>query len=136
MNEAPPLLFKMSADDIIRISCTAMFICEGLHDAGYDHVIAAAAAATGNGWAETCYGIANYARHIDAEAQKYVALEFDYPGVFDYEVSAPFGRWCGEQYGQHQQPTDTEAIQKIKQLVKNFFTQGMRCSQEIPNGFR
>jgi hypothetical protein len=115
----------MSID--IRIPCTAMFICEGLHDSGYDKVIAAAAAKC-EGWCETVEDISKYAEFITTHAQRFVDLEFDYPGVFDYEVSAPFGRWFGEQLIAGTWPSVTQAHEKIKELVMRFFTQGMRCS--------
>lgn len=110
--------------DVQTISCTAMFISEGLHDAGYEAVIAANAS-NGEGWVERVNEIADYARAINERAQKYVDLGFCYPGVFDYEVSVFFGKWYGGQLiSTTKPPTDDEANEKIRELVHDFFLRG------------
>lgn len=43
----------------------------------------------------------------------------DFPGVMDYEVSAPFGAWCRDNF--HCNPKDRRA--EAKRLVERFFSQ-------------
>jgi hypothetical protein len=103
---------------IQRIACTAMFIAEGIHDAGYDKAIQAAHD-LGEGWAETLFDIAKYATIIDDAAEAEVAAGAEYPGVFDYEVSVPFGTWYAETLigsGDLSQAED-----KARNLVHQFF---------------
>lgn len=105
---------------------TAAFFMEGLHEAkpgGYDALITA--------WDKGCIEM------VDALVG-YVPLTIQlceaalkagdgmYPGVFDYEVSGPFGRWFGEHILEHDdEPPHDEAQSWLKKEVAAFFTQGL-----------
>jgi hypothetical protein len=47
----------------------------------------------------------------------------DYPGVYDYEVSTPFGKWFAEYILQHEGnvPSRVDAETKLIHLIKEFF---------------
>jgi len=58
--------------------------------------------------------------------------EFDFPGVYDYEVSEPFGAWFTEYLFEHgDTPSKFNAVEKLIELAVEFFTQ---CGQpdEMP----
>ena len=63
-----------------------------------------------------------------AELSEYI-VEFvskvchiDFPGVYDYEVSEPFGIWFAEQlFGEGSAPTSVKAKEKLAKLAANFF---------------
>ena len=48
--------------------------------------------------------------------------DFDFPGVYDYEVSEPFGQWFGDYLLTHDAaPQIEEANEKLFELVSTFF---------------
>ena len=48
--------------------------------------------------------------------------DFDFPGVYDYEVSGPFGQWFGDHLLRHDViPQTGEANEKLIELVSTFF---------------
>lgn len=47
----------------------------------------------------------------------------DYPGVYDYEVSEPFGKWFAEN-----DPTHNDATAKLHEMIAAFFAQ----NNEVP----
>jgi hypothetical protein len=49
----------------------------------------------------------------------------DFPGVFDYEVSSPFGKWFGEYILKHptKTPPERRARNRLKLAVREFFLQ-------------
>lgn len=72
----------------------AAFFTEGLHDAGYDKVLAT----WGKGCVEMIYEITEYATFMDAmviAAEQAIGGEYSHPGVFCYEVASAFGWWFG-----------------------------------------
>lgn len=51
-------------------------------------------------------------------------LNLDFPGVYDYEVSEPFGIWFAEQvFAEGCAPTTVAAKQKLARLAAEFFIQ-------------
>jgi hypothetical protein len=103
---------------------TAAFFMEGLHEAkpgGYDALIPA--------WNKGCIEMVDaLVRYVpfaiqlcDAAAK---ANDDCYPGVFDYEVSGPFGKWFGEYILEHgDEPPHTEALAWLEKEVTAFFKQ-------------
>ena len=98
------------------------FFMEGLHDAGYDLAIER----WGNGAFELVQelvGYAAFAEHLVSAIS--VAGKFDFPGVYDYEVSSLFGKWFGLHIIEHgQAPHQTEAEGWLVQATRDFFLQG------------
>lgn len=102
---------------------TAAFFMEGLHEArpgGYDAVIKA--------WDKGCIELVDaLVSHVPLTIQlcEYgaVASGGNYPGVFDYEVSAPFGKWFGEYILEHggDEPSQKEAQAWLVKAVDGFF---------------
>lgn len=94
------------------------FLCEGLHDVGYDEVLAA--------WDQGClelqYEVCRYAPYIETKVQEHQ----DFPGVFDYEVTVPFGQWFGQQViaERGSAPTSVACKAMIDQLCAEFFAEG------------
>lgn len=105
---------------------TAAFFMEGLHEAkpgGYDALITA----WNKGCIEMVDAMVSYVpftiKLCDA-ATKYSDGAF--PGVFDYEVSGPFGKWFGEYILEHgDEPPHTEAQAWLVKEVSAFFMQGL-----------
>ena len=97
---------------------TAAFFAEGLHDAGYDEVIQS----WGRGCIELIDALVRYAPVADSLCQG----KDIFPGVYDYEVSAPFGKWFGEYIIEHgDQPPQKEAINWLSRETEAFFAQGV-----------
>lgn len=49
---------------------------------------------------------------------------FDFPGVYDYEVSEPFGTWFAEHVFEHSDtPTTEVGLSKLIEMVIDFFSQ-------------
>ena len=104
---------------------TAAFFMEGLHDAkpgGYDALFPA----WGKGCIEMVDALVSYVpftiQLCDAAA---IVCDGNYPGVFDYEVSGPFGKWFGEFILEHgDEPLRSEANSWLVKEVTAFFTQG------------
>src|SRR3989338_10882601 len=114
---------------------TAAFFMEGLHDAkhgGYDALIPA----WGKGCIEMVDALVSYVpftiKLCEAAA---IASDGNYPGVFDYEVSSPFGKWFGEYILEHgDEPPQAEAKLWLVKEVTAFFTQG--STEEHPQALR
>lgn len=109
----------------LDVTLHAAFFMEGLHEAGYDKVIKACGR-NNCGYIEMVRELVLHADTLEAMCSK--AAEFvndDYPGVFDYEVSSPFGRW----FGQHiidtggDIPTTQDAERELVRLTAEFFAQ-------------
>jgi len=105
---------------------TAAFFMEGLHEAqpdGYDLIIPV--------WGKGCLEMVDalishvpFAIQLCEAAAK--ASDGMYPGVFDYEVSSPFGKWFGEYILEHDdEPPHAEAQAWLVKEVTAFFTQGL-----------
>lgn len=103
---------------------TAAFFMEGLHEAkpgGYDALIPA----WNKGCIEMVYSLVSYVplaiQLCDAAA---IASNGVFPGVFDYEVSSPFGKWFGEYILKHgDEPPHAVAQAWLVKEVAAFFTQ-------------
>jgi len=104
---------------------TAAFFMEGMHAVkpGYDAVITA----WGQGCIEMVDALVSYVSFstmlCDAAS---LARDGIYPGVFDYEVSVPFGKWFGEYILINKDvPPRAEAQTWLINNVTAFFTQGL-----------
>jgi len=104
------------------------FMMEGLRDLAneegitYDEIIDA----WGQGVAEMVNYMASFAPYIEEGMTKRVDPEIGFPGVFDYEVSAPFGTWFGKRvYNNAIEgiPTPEECRAKCDELLNTFFAQ-------------
>lgn len=124
--------------DLHQMLITAAFFMEGLHDArpapdipaNYDVLIET----WGQGCIELVDALVSYVpltiRLCNAAAS---ASDDRYPGVFDYEVSSPFGKWFGEYILQHgDAPLQAEADSWLAKEVAAFFTQGMTEEEAHP----
>jgi hypothetical protein len=108
---------------------TAAFFMEGLHEArpspdvkpNYDVLIET----WGKGCIELVDALVSYVP-ITIQLCNYGAIASNdvYPGVFDYEVSAPFGKWFGEYILEHggDEPSRKEAEDWLVNKVETFFT--------------
>lgn len=105
---------------------TAAFFMEGLHEAkpgGYDVLIQA--------WNKGCIEMVDaLVSYVPFTVQLCEAAlkagDGMYPGVFDYEVSGPFGKWFGEYILEHgDEPPQNEAQSWLANEVAAFFTQGL-----------
>lgn len=102
---------------------TAAFFVEGLHDVkpgGYDAIITT--------WNKGCIELVDaLVSYVPFTIQlcNYGAIASDgiYPGVFDYEVSSPFGKWFGEYVLEHggEEPSQKEAQAWLVKAVDEFF---------------
>lgn len=73
------------------------------------------------GQLELINNLCKYAAILADMEQVAAATVGGYPGVFEYEVSDPFGAWYGEALITHAEPTEAEAIAHIRTLVIAFF---------------
>ena len=78
-----------------QTAITAGFVMEGLHDAGYEHVVKA--------WDQGAYELVDAVMAcvpiiltLREAVDKALGDETSYPGVFDYEVSSIVGEWIGQ----------------------------------------
>lgn len=110
----------------LQIATTAAFMMEGLHDAGYNDCIAA----WDKGCIEMVQSIVSYAPLVSRLLD---ALEMqDFPGVFDYEVSSPFGKWFGDYILEHgDEPPKQDACSWLSKEVESFFTQKEMTAPEV-----
>lgn len=106
------------ADELV----IAAFFSEGLHDIGYDEILSA--------WNRGCYELIQevtaYAPYLNGLLQAADAVSGDDRcGVFDYEVSAPFGAWFGQYVLDHPEtaPPESEARAQLIDLVAAYFAQ-------------
>ena len=57
----------------------------------------------------------------------YLALDHSFPGVFEYEVCSPFGKWFGDHVIQHlDSPAKEQCEEQLDKLMLEFFSQGMK----------
>lgn len=110
---------------------TAAFFMEGLHEArpgGYDAVIKA--------WGKGCFELVDeLVTYVPFTTQlcNYGAIASggNFPGVFDYEVSVPFGKWFGEYILEHgDEPSQKKAEEWLVKAVDAFFN--LKPSQAVP----
>lgn len=106
---------------IMEASTTAAFMMKGLHSAGYDQCITEA---LGMGRIETVQEMVVYVPMIMEVLDAAECGEFEFPGVFDYEVSSPFGRWFGKQLIERGEvPSRKEAVDRLSKKMSAFFNQ-------------
>ncbi|MDD5300067.1 MAG: hypothetical protein PHD65_06205 [Gallionella sp.] len=114
---------------------TAAFFMEGLHDARPDHNVKpnydVLVETWGRGCIEMVDSLVSYVpltvTLCEAAA---VACDGNYPGVFDYEVSSPFGKWFGEYILEHGDEPSPENVQTwLVFHIREFFTQYMADEQ-------
>lgn len=103
------------------LALQGFFISEGIHDVGYDKVIAA--------WDKGCVELGLHccqaAEMILDELAPYCTLEQGFPGVFEYEVTSPLGVWLAMNIMDNPEEATRDEIQvKVKELVTAFFAQG------------
>jgi len=82
--------------------------------------------AWGNGVAEMVGYMTSFAEYIELGAAARYDPEIGFPGVFDYEVSAPFGEWFGKRiYNNATEgiPTGDECRAKCDELLDQFFNE-------------
>jgi hypothetical protein len=105
----------LSTDDPQTLALYGAFFMEGLHDAGYDAVLAAWA----NGAVELIEELAGYAMPLyDMVRDK----QKNDPGVFVYEVCAPFGHWYGGQVlSDGKAPGVMQALNHLLHLTNAFY---------------
>lgn len=110
---------------------TAAFFIEGLHDARPDHNVKPNYDVLVETWGKGCIelvdSLVSYVpltiKLCEAAA---VACDGNYPGVFDYEVSSPFGKWFGEHIlEQGDEPSPENARTWLVFHITAFFTQHM-----------
>lgn len=99
-------------------ACTTM--AEMIIGAG-DETIRAAQDLRGCGQLELVMELAEYA--VYSEERLSEMNPEDYPGVYDYEVSDPFGRWFMQYVIDHggEVPTTHEGRAKLDELITKFF---------------
>jgi hypothetical protein len=109
-----------------RISATSTysaFFMEGVFDQDYDKVILT----WGNGCIELVSEIVAYASHLHClvgAAEKARNDSTNYPGVIEYEVCAPFGRWIGKYVIAHgTMPAKRDCYTWLASSVIEFFNQ-------------
>ena len=106
-----------------NIACIGAFIMEGLRDTNrYGEILDK----WGCGCIELVYEMTGYAEYIENEIQRRASLDVSFPGVFDYEVTNPFGRWFGEYILQNEgrAPSETEARDWLDAEISEFFARG------------
>ena len=110
---------------------TAAFFMEGIHDARQDHNITPNYDVVIETWGKGCIELVDsLVSYVPFATQlcEAAALTCDgmYPGVFDYEVSSPFGKWFGEYILEHgDEPSTEKARAWLVIHIGEFFTQGM-----------
>lgn len=95
------------------------FLMEGLHDAGYTAVIDA----YGQGCIELVQELVAYTPYIKTLVKAVEAVTPDHPGVFEYEVCSPFGRWFGQHILESGAPNQPACRAWLAAEVVTFFSQ-------------
>lgn len=111
---------------------TAAFLMEGLHDAGYDKCIEA----WDKGCIELVSELAAYAPEIVRLCNAFAEIiGYEFPGVFDYEVSSSFGAWFGKQIiATGLAPSKESAHSELQKLMLSFFMQSATDSEKSALG--
>ena len=103
------------------------FFVDGLHHAGYQECLNVMSKHQGQGCVEMIWAMEQYADYVDALHTKIAQITDmgdGFAGVFEYEVSSPFGEW----YGKHiieklGPPSRDDAHKQILDLSIKFLTQ-------------
>ena len=110
--------------DINNISTTAAFMVLGLIDNKYDGFTSDDIVASwGQGFLELVSELVRNAEHSEMLLATRATDEF--PGVYDYEVSEPFGKWFGAYVFEHggQLPPIEECNAELIRRINAFFNQ-------------
>ncbi len=112
-----------------NVACIGAFMMEGLRDlAGIEGITyREILEAWGDGCLEMVQAMTEHAPLVEVLYTEALNGDTDFPGVFDYEVSAMFGRWFGKRIYHNAEtgiPTDAECEAKVRELVAAFFGQG------------
>lgn len=100
----------------INVACTLRYILDGFGTAAFGEL------AIYNGHVNTTLDFADYAALSEELLAKF--SPDDYPGVYDYEVSEPFGRWLYTEYQTNgYMPPRHIAAMKLIELIADFFAQ-------------
>ena len=76
------------------------------------------------GWCGFVTELCQYAEYSDALAYAGFEAVGDYPGVYGYEVQAPFGRWFAEHYLKSGVPTRDQCRIWLLNAAEKFFLCG------------
>ena len=99
----------------------AAFLMEGLHDAGCNNVLDA----WDCGCVELIDEVTDYVPFIKLMCDTGEKIGEGFPGVFDYEVTSPFGKWFGLYiFDYRNAPCIQDRLDKIEELATNFFLRG------------
>ena len=105
---------------------TAAFMWEGVHE---DNTLLAHC---DQGSLELCSEVTQYAELSEMYlTAAFTVIENDFPGVYDYEVSEPFGKWCrGHLEAQMLGPIidKRDASAKLAEMVYDFFI--VKCGKD------
>lgn len=111
---------------------SAMHIWDGLvyvNQSGL-HKLDAILEAWGQGCLELTIELANDAVRCAKVCDTVNTAGFEFPGVYDYEVSCALGEWIAKQLlAKSDLPTTQERVEKLNDLSVWFFTQG-DCDEE------
>ncbi len=104
------------------IAITAVFLMDGLRN----HHMSELVDIWGQGYLELGQEIAQYAEFITVMGEEAAGeMDNNYPGVFEYEVTANFGKWFGEFIIENRKaPEMLDVCGKLKDLLVNFFSRG------------
>lgn len=76
-------------------------------------------------WGRGCIELIDALVRYDPMANSLCQGKDIFPSVYDYKVSAPFGKWFGEYIMEHgDQPPLKEAINWLNRETEAFFAQG------------
>lgn len=108
-----------------NIATTAAFMALGLVEGKYDGFTSDDIVATwGLGFLELISELVGHAELSELLLEQQFAGA-DYPGVYDYEVSEPFGKWFGAYIFEHggQLPPVEECNAELVRRISAFFNQ-------------
>jgi hypothetical protein len=101
-----------------QTAITAAFVTLGLHKADLGKVFKAYP----HGMIELVDAVMEWVPHIEALRTAAEAVRDEYPGVFEYEVSEPFGEWIGGSIiDDGDLPHRAHTMEILIDLVESFF---------------
>lgn len=104
------------------IAVTAAFIWEGV--VGNDKQFVAAHKRYNGGAVEMAQDVTRYSELLNQFCHELVArFDVSFPGVFDYEVSEPFGSWWARNIGLGEIPTAEACAEECLKSTLDFFSQ-------------
>lgn len=81
------------------------------------------------GQVEICYEVVAYATFME-EMYQALSAKLDVPGVIEYEVAKPFGKWWAQETADERMPRVMECHAHIAQLMEECFTMQGRSEVE------